>query len=407
VERGSAGIPEVSGIYVEILIASAFLLAAFAVERFERRTGVPLVIVMIALGLLAQPLLLSQGIVASELKSMVPIAGAIGVVLIVLEGALDIELRRERIKLAAKAAAMSVAAFLLCATAFVVIGTHALNLGYLQAAILATPFAVMSSAIAIPASQFLEEHAREFVVYESSVSDILGILVFIALVNSGGTLQGFLTDLAGGGMLSLILAFVFALALVVVSTRADAHVRYIPLLAGLFALYACGQLMHLSPLIMVLLFGLMLNNKEVLDRVPPLRGVAEKISPATVGEFKVLVQELTFAVRGFFFFLLGYSTNLSDFAVLRSWAACAVVLVIVYGVRQVLLRTLEPQLTASLAWIAPRGLLTVLLYLEAVRKVPLPGYLDGTVRLVVILSAIFVALSRRAGSREIAAEPAA
>ncbi|MBW4051343.1 MAG: sodium:proton antiporter [Proteobacteria bacterium] len=392
--------------YVEILIASAFLLAAFAVERFERRTGVPMVIVMIALGLLTQPLLRAQGIVASELKTMVPIAGAIGVVLIVLEGALDIELRRERIKLAAKAAAMSGAAFLLCAAAFIVIATRTLDLGYLQAAILATPFAVMSSTIAIPASQFLEQHAREFVVYESSVSDILGILVFIALVNSGGTLQGFLTDLAGGGLLSLILAFVFALALVVVSTRTDAHVRYIPLLAGLFALYACGQLLHLSPLIMVLLFGLMLNNKEVLDRVPPLRSVAEKISPATVGEFKVLVQELTFAVRGFFFFLLGYSTNLSDLAVLRSWAACAVVLIIVYGVRQVLLRTIEPQLAASLAWIAPRGLLTVMLYLQAVQMIPLPRYLDGTVRLVIILSATILALSRRAGTRSVAAAPA-
>ncbi len=362
-------------------------------------------IVMIALGLLAQPLLLSQGLVATELKTMVPIAGAIGVVLIVLEGALDIELRRERIKLAAKATAMAFAAFLLCATAFVLIATHALDLGYLQAAILATPFAAMSSTIAIPASQFLEPHAREFVVYESSVSDILGILVFIALVNSGGTLQGFLTDLAGGGMLSLILAIVFALALVLVSTRAKAHVRYIPLLAGLFALYACGQLLHLSPLIMVLLFGLMLNNKEALDRIRPLRGVAEKISPATVGEFKVLVQELTFAVRGFFFFLLGYSTNLSDFAVARSWAACAVILLIVYGVRHALLRAIAPQFAAAINWIAPRGLLTVLLYLEAAQKVPLPPYLDGTVRLVVILSATVLALSRRAGSRSISPAP--
>ncbi len=383
-------------IYVGILIASAFLLATFAVERFERRSGMPSVIVMIALGLAAQPLLHSQSVVAAELKSMVPMAGAIGLVLIVLEGALDIELRRERIKLAAKASAVAIAAFLLCAGPFVLIATHVLHLGYLQAAILATPFAVISSAIAIPASQLLEAHAREFVVYESSVSDIFGVLIFIALVNSGGTLRGFLTDLAGGGLLSLVLAFVCSVALVLVSTRTDAHVRYIPLLAGLFALYASGQLLHLSPLVMVLLFGLMLNNKEALDRVAALRGVAKKISPVTVGEFKVLVQELTFAVRGFFFFLLGYSTNLADFAVLRSWVAGAVILIIAYGARYVLLRLMERRLAASLAWIAPRGLVTVLLYLEAAQKVALPTYLDGTVRLVVILSATLLALSRRA-----------
>ena len=387
-------------IYVGILIASAFLLATFAVERFERRSAVPSVIVMIALGLAAQPLLRSQSVVAAELKSMVPMAGAIGLVLIVLEGALDIELRRERIKLAAKASAVAVAAFLLCAGAFILIATHVLLLGYLQAAILVTPFAVISSAIAIPASQLLEPSVREFVVYESYVSDSFGVLVFIALVNSGGTTGGFLTELAGGGLLSLILALVCSAALVLVSTRTNAHVRYIPLLAGLFALYASGELLHLSPLIMVLLFGLMLNNKEALDRVAALRGVAEKISPATVGEFKVLVQELTFAVRGFFFFLLGYSTNLSDFAVLRSWVAGAVILIIAYGVRYALLRVIERRLAASLAWIAPRGLVTVLLYLEAAQKVPLPAYLDGTVRLVVILSATFLALSRRASGAE-------
>lgn len=394
-------------ISVGILIASAFLLAAFAVERFERRLRVPSVIVMIALGLLAQPLLRSMGVVTTELKTMVPIAGSIGLVLIVLEGALDIELRRERIKLAAKASTVAVAAFILCAAAFVLIAVHALHLGYVQAAILATPFAVISSAVAIPGSQSLERHAREFVVYESSVSDIFGVLIFIALVNSGGTLGGFLTDLAGGGILSLILAFVCSLALVLVSTRADAHVRYIPLLAGLFALYASGELLHLSPLLMVLLFGLMLNNKVVLEQLPGLNHVAERISPTTVGEFKVLVQELTFAVRVFFFFLLGYSTNLLDFTVLHSWAAAAAILLIAYGVRYVLLRMIEPQFTAALIWIAPRGLVTVLLYLEAAQKVSLPAFLNGTVRLVVILSVTVLALSSRAANRSVARTPVA
>ncbi|MHB1816312.1 MAG: cation:proton antiporter, partial [Steroidobacteraceae bacterium] len=99
--------------------------------------------------------------------------------------------------------------------------------------------------------------------------------------------------------------------------------------------------------------------------------------------------------------LLGYSTNLLDFTVLHSWAACAVILLIAYGVRYVLLRTIEPRSTASLVWIAPRGLVTVLLYLEAARKVALPTYLNGTVRLVVILSVIVLALSRRAASRRV------
>ncbi|MDE2295448.1 MAG: cation:proton antiporter [Gammaproteobacteria bacterium] len=389
-------------ISIGILIASIFLLTAFAVERFDRRSGVPSVIVMIAIGLLAQPLLRPTSLVAAALKTMVPIAGAIGLVLIVLEGSLDIELRRERIKLVAKASILAVGAFVLCLSALAEITHYALHMDEFDAMVLATPFAVISSAIAIPASHFLEDSAREFIIYESSVSDIFGVLVFIALLNSGGTISGFLTGLAGGGILSLILAFVCSLALVLVSTRTDAHVRYVPLLAGLFALYAAGDLLHLSPLIMVLLFGLMLNNKQALDRLPGLRGVSDRIAPATVGEFKVLVQELTFAVRGFFFFLLGYSTKLVSFTEWRSWAVAAAVLVIAYGLRYSLLRLIEPRFTSSLAWMAPRGLVTVVLYLDAEQRLALPAYLNATVRLVVILSAMILALSRRAEPRGVA-----
>jgi hypothetical protein len=390
---------------IGILIASVFLLAAFGVEHWDRRSGVPSVIVMIALGVLAEPLLRSMGVVAAELKAMVPAAGDIGLVLIVLEGALDIELRRERIRLAVTAFALAVTAFVLCTAAFAVIAVYALNMSYFHAAILATPFAVISSAVAIPGSHFLDSRAREFVVYESSVSDIVGVLVFFALVNSAGTVRGFLTELAGGGLLSLVLALACSVTLVFVTTRAHAHVRYIPLLAGLFALYAAGELLHLSPLIMVLLFGLMLNNKPVLDSVSVTRRVSAKISAATVGEFRVLVQELTFAVRVFFFFLLGYSTNLSDFAVARSWVAAAVILVVIYGLRRVLLRVVDPRLAATLTWIAPRGLVTVLLYMGAAQRLHLPPYLDGTVRLVVVLSATVMALSRRLPANESAREP--
>ena len=393
-------------IYIGILIGSVFLLTAFAVERIDRRSGVPSVIVMIVLGLLAEPLLRPMGVVAGELKSMVPVAGTIGLVLIVLEGALDLELRRERLGLAATAFGVAVAGFALCTGAFAVLAVQLLHISDYRALVLAIPFAVISSAIAIPGSHFLEQRAREFVIYESSVSDIVGVLVFFALVHSDATVRGFLTDLAGGGLLSLLLAIACSVMLVLVTTRAAAHVRHIPLLAGLFALYAGGELLHLSPLLMVLLFGLLLNNRSVLDRVAGLRHVSEQISAATVGEFRVLVQELTFAVRGFFFFLLGYSTDLHDFAVAPSWIAAAAILLVVYAARNVLLRLTDRRLAAALTWIAPRGLVTVLLYLEAAQRIALPVYLDGTVRLVVILSATFLALARRAGATRLAHEPA-
>ncbi len=382
-------------VYVAILVASLFLLIAFAVERLDRASGLPAVIIMIGLGLLTQPVLQYLGVLVRGIGAIVPVAGAVALVLIVLEGALDIELKRERLRIALSAFTVVVLALVFYGAVFATLAVRLLGLTALQGALLATPLALISSSVAIPASRALDTQTREFVVYESSTSDILGVLAFFALQDSGGTARGFLTALAGGGALSLLLAVACSVALVLVSTRETAHVRYIPLLAGLFALYAAGELLHLSPLIMVVLFGLMLNNRTALARIPGLTRVAGRISEQTVGEFKVLVQELTFAVRGFFFFLLGYSTHLTDLGSPHAWVAAAVILIVIYGARFAMLRPFWRARTAALTWIAPRGLITVVLYLDARATLHLPAYLDGAVLLVVLLSAAVIALPRR------------
>jgi NhaP-type Na+/H+ or K+/H+ antiporter len=107
-----------------------------------------------------------------------------------------------------------------------------------------------------------------------------------------------------------------------------------------------------------------------------------------------MVMELTFAVRGFFFILLGYWTEFSDLASLHAWLAAALVLLVVFGGRHFMLRVGRHSLARSLAWIAPRGLITVLLFLNAKEVVPLPNFLGGTVMLVVLASSALIAVAR-------------
>lgn len=377
-----------------ILIASLVLLAAFAVERLGRATGLPSVIVMIGIGLVLKPLLASLGFELDGLEMVVPVLGTVGLVLIVLEGALDIRLRRDALQAAGGPIAMATAGFLSCVAVFTLLAAAILPLTLFQAMILAVPFSVISSAVAIPSSDFLPAKGREFVVYESSVSDILGVLVFFALVNSGGSAGGALAGLVGGGFLSLLLAIAFSVGLVLLLMRIDGHIRFIPLLAGLFGLYAAGKLLHLSPLILVLLFGLALNNPRIITRFKPFKGWMDDTYEDTLNGFKVLVMELTFAVRGFFFILLGYWTEIADLAAPRTWLAALAVLAVVYGLRHFMLRAAKIPLAGTLTWLAPRGLITVLLYLGAKEVLALPGYLDGAIMLVVLISAALIGLSR-------------
>jgi hypothetical protein len=74
--------------------------------------------------------------------------------------------------------------------------------------------------------------------------------------------------------------------------------------------------------------------------------------------------------------------------------AAALVLVVIYGSRHLMLRLSRSEFAVPLTWIAPRGLITVLLFLVAKEHLSLSHYLDGTVMLVVLASATQIAVGR-------------
>lgn len=376
-----------------ILIGSLFLLVAFAIERFSQTAKLPSVIVMLLAGFIAKPVINYFGYQLNDLDSIVPILGTIGLILIVLEGACDIKLSRDRLGLAASAFTIATLGIALCLLLMVIAAVGLLGMNIFKAMLLAIPFALISSAVAIPSSQFLPSDEKTFIVYESSISDILGILLFFAMLNSNGTFTGMLTAFVGGGLLSLLLSFIFALVLVLILMRIENNIRFAPILAGLFGLYALGKILHLSPLILVLFFGLALNNSKMFTRFPWIRSRVSPRHGKTVKEFKTMVLELTFAVRGFFFILLGYWTRLSDLLSPTAWLAAILILSFTYSSRYLLLKASRHNMADTLTWIAPRGLITILLFLTAGEAMPLPEFMKGAVVIVVIFSSALISLA--------------
>ena len=387
-------------IYQAILTASLFLLLAFGIEHLGRWSGIPSVVILIVTGLVGRPALNFLGIEFTGLDTAVPVIGTIGLILIVLEGAFEIELRRDRVKLAAWASLSAVVGLLICMFLFALLASIAFNLTLVQSLLVAIPFSVISSAVAIPSSSFLPLQGREFIVYESSISDILGILFFFTVLNSDGSVGSIFSSLMGDGLLSILLGAVCAIALLLILLRIEGHVRFTPLLATLFALYAVGKLWHLSPLLMVLLFGLAINNLRLFTRLPVLRGLLDNEFEKTLAEFKSLTTELTFAVRGFFFIILGYWTDWTALADPVAWLIAVVVLAVIFFSRSFWMRLSRIGMGAALTWIAPRGLITVLLFLSAKETVELPSSMDGAVLLVVFASALMVAVGRILWSKQ-------
>jgi NhaP-type Na+/H+ or K+/H+ antiporter len=116
---------------------------------------------------------------------------------------------------------------------------------------------------------------------------------------------------------------------------------------------------------------------------------------ATLKEFKSIVIELTFATKSFFFLMLGYWTDLSYMADWRAWALAVAMIVTIYLSRALILRLLRQPDWQVLTWLAPRGLITVLLFLTAMETGELGAFPFGTVMLVVLATATATVFAHR------------
>ena len=88
-----------------ILAASGLLLFAYAVEHFGRHFKLPAVVLLIVTGLVARQALDAFDLHYRWVEPVVPVIGTMGLILIVLEGALDLTVTRERRGLIVTAAA--------------------------------------------------------------------------------------------------------------------------------------------------------------------------------------------------------------------------------------------------------------------------------------------------------------
>jgi len=378
-----------------LLVLSGLLVLAYLLDVLGHRIRLPSVVLLIATGLLGRQLLDRLGVQLNFVDEVLPLVGTIGLILIVLEATLDLELRRERRRLIAMSSAVALLGFLATLFAFTLMLYLVLDYELTVAVLAAIPFAVISSAVAIPSARGLPDAPREFVTYESALSDIIGILVFYAWLTADGSLAAFGEGLFGGGLLSLVAAALVALLLFFLINRVEGHVRFVPLLAGLMLLYAAGKVLHLSPLVLVLVCGLLLNNPHLLERTRYLRGMHGKGYDRTLSEFKGLVAELTFATKSVFFIMLGYWTDVHHMLDWRAWAVAAVMFATIYASRATILGLLDVGNVRQLLWIAPRGLITVLLFLGVMETGQIEGFPFGAVMLVVMSTAVVTALAHR------------
>ena len=164
--------------YVVLIYLSLIVILSYLFNIIVKKLKVPSVLWLLATGMVFRYISSYYDIALPNTKNFLSFLGIIGLILIVLEGALDLKLTRDKAGVIKKS--LSAAILILIGSSFLL----AFLIQWLTQAPFqhclanAVPLAVISSSITIPSVEHLELEKKEFLIYESTFSDIIGIMLF-------------------------------------------------------------------------------------------------------------------------------------------------------------------------------------------------------------------------------------
>jgi potassium/hydrogen antiporter len=372
-----------------IITFCILLLIAYLFDLTSSKTKIPSVILLLFLGWSVRQLTNLLDIKLPDFSAILPVLGTIGLILIVLEGSLELELSKSKFGLIRKSL---IGAFIpMIALAFVIafLFRYFGHFGLKNSFINAIPFCIISSAIAIPSVRSISASDKEFVIYESSLSDIFGVLIFNFITLN----QIINTNSFGHFALQLLIitavSFFATIGLSFLLNKIEHHVKFIPIILLIILIYAVSKTYHLPGLIFIIIFGLFIGNLDKLKQFKWMKRLKPEELNKEVQMFKKLTNEAAFLIRALFFLLFGYLIKTSE--VLNTdtllWALSIVLLIFIFRTIQVKISKLPLK---PLLFIAPRGLITILLFLSIESKNNISLVNNSLIIQVIILTALLM-----------------
>ncbi len=372
-----------------LIVIGILVVFSYLFDIVARRTKFPAVVMLLALGIGLQYPVYYFGLDTPDFTAILPLLGTIGLILIVLEGALELDFEREKLRMMRQS--LGSALFILLATTLGITGIFYYSTGapFMQCFLNAVPFSVISSAIAIPSVSKLVQSKKEFIIYESTFSDILGIMLFnFALVNEVVNFKSVM--FLGWQILGIaVIAVVLCLLLLYVLGRLTHHVKFFLIISIILLIYGIGKKLHLPTLLIVLAFGLLLRNADLINLKWFKKHFIYKTLNEDLQQLSQLTAESAFLARTFFFLLFGFTMDVNSLLNAEVWYIGLPVIAAIYAVRALYLRGVLNRLIPEF-FIAPRGLITVLLMFSIPETQRLSQVSNGVVFLVILASSLMI-----------------
>lgn len=394
--------------YSLVIAASVLVILSYFYNLLAKRYNIPSVLMLIVTGIVIKQAMDYFAVGRIDWFPYLEILGIVGLIMIVLEAALDLKLERSKMPLIGLS--LLIALLGLVASSFVaafIIHLILPDFTWLQAMIYAVPLSILSSAIIIPSVSFLPIKKKEFCIYESTFSDILGIMLFYFLTSLAGpgSDSGAVGDFFINLLITIVISAVASYGLVYVFQNIKTQVKTFLLIAILILLYAIGKQLHLSSLIIILVFGLLISNANIFYPGFMKKLLKEDAVKTLFHELHIVTGETAFIVRTFFFIIFGVTIVLSSLLSVKVILVSALILASIYGLRFVMFQLFLGKDIYPEVYIAPRGLITVLLFFAIPAELQVASFDNGILLFVIIATSLVMTWAMiRANDKDVGEE---
>lgn len=369
-----------------LIILCSLVVLSYLFSMVSRYIRVPSVLLLLIAGIgfryLADSYEMDIRIPAVLIESL----GVVGLIMIVLEAGLDLKLERQKLKLIRNSFFSALVVFIISAAFVTAIIHYWLNEPVIKCIVYAIPLSIMSSSIVIPSLHLLSEGKKEFLIYEASFSDILGIVVFNYFI-AGEIMTWRSAGLFTGNiLLSIALSLALSFLLFLILARAKLNIKFFLVFSLLVLIYTGGKLFHLPSLIIILVFGLMINNWEKI----PLKKIRQYFPVTDVEPIRHLLHSITaetsFLIRTFFFLLFGFSIQLNFLRENEVIMVGSLIILSMFLVRFLYLRFFLHTNIFPEVFFIPRGLITIVLFYKIPAAMELTAFDSGILFFIILTS---------------------
>jgi NhaP-type Na+/H+ or K+/H+ antiporter len=394
--------------YSLVIAASALVILSYFFNLIAKRYNIPSVLMLILTGIVIKQAMSYFEVGRIDWFPYLEILGIVGLIMIVLEAALDLKLEKQKMPLIGLSFVIALLGLVVASVvAAFIIMLILPGFTWLNAMIYAVPLSILSSAIIIPSVSFLPQKKKEFCIYESTFSDILGIMFFYFLTSLAE--PGSNGDAVGGFFLSLVITIVVSAVasygLVYVFQNIKTQVKTFLLIAILILLYAIGKQLHLSSLIIILVFGLVISNSNLFFPGFLKKFLKEDSVKSLFHELHIVTGETAFIVRTFFFIIFGITIVLGSLLSIKVILISALILASIYGLRFLMFQVFLGKDIYPEVYVAPRGLITVLLFFAIPEELQVASFDNGILLFVIISTALVMTWAMiKANDRDVAVE---